>query len=43
MNIPFLKDIPPFIFFTGKGGVGKTSRHVLLRYGWPIRVRERFW
>ncbi|OUR35868.1 arsenical pump-driving ATPase [Enterobacter roggenkampii] len=25
MNIPFLKDIPPFIFFTGKGGVGKTS------------------
>ena len=25
MNMPFLKDIPPFIFFTGKGGVGKTS------------------
>lgn len=25
MNIPFLKHIPPFIFFTGKGGVGKTS------------------
>lgn len=25
MNIPFLNDIPPFIFFTGKGGVGKTS------------------
>lgn len=25
MNIPFIKDIPPFIFFTGKGGVGKTS------------------
>lgn len=25
MNIPFLKDIPPFILFTGKGGVGKTS------------------
>ncbi|EQB0142795.1 arsenical pump-driving ATPase [Enterobacter cloacae] len=25
MNLPFLKDIPPFIFFTGKGGVGKTS------------------
>ncbi len=25
MNIPFLKDIPPFIFFTGKGGVGKTA------------------
>ncbi|HIE9312364.1 TPA: arsenical pump-driving ATPase [Klebsiella variicola subsp. variicola] len=25
MNIPFLKNIPPFIFFTGKGGVGKTS------------------
>ncbi|HED4039265.1 TPA: arsenical pump-driving ATPase [Klebsiella pneumoniae] len=23
--MPFLKDIPPFIFFTGKGGVGKTS------------------
>ncbi|EJR4349634.1 arsenical pump-driving ATPase, partial [Salmonella enterica subsp. enterica serovar Infantis] len=25
MNMPFLKNIPPFIFFTGKGGVGKTS------------------
>ncbi|WP_271445893.1 arsenical pump-driving ATPase [Citrobacter sp. Awk 4] len=25
MNMPFLKSIPPFIFFTGKGGVGKTS------------------
>lgn len=25
MNMLFLKDIPPFIFFTGKGGVGKTS------------------
>lgn len=25
MNMPFLKDISPFIFFTGKGGVGKTS------------------
>ncbi|HAT3610571.1 arsenical pump-driving ATPase [Klebsiella sp. JL973] len=25
MNMPFLKDIPSFIFFTGKGGVGKTS------------------
>ena len=25
MNMPFLKAIPPFIFFTGKGGVGKTS------------------
>ncbi|MDE8815676.1 MULTISPECIES: arsenical pump-driving ATPase [Citrobacter] len=25
MNIPFIKNIPPFIFFTGKGGVGKTS------------------
>ena len=25
MNMPFLKDIPPFIFFTDKGGVGKTS------------------
>lgn len=25
MNIPFLKEITPFIFFTGKGGVGKTS------------------
>ncbi|WP_395491087.1 arsenical pump-driving ATPase [Cedecea davisae] len=25
MNISFLKDIPQFIFFTGKGGVGKTS------------------
>ncbi|HBV2578855.1 TPA: arsenical pump-driving ATPase [Klebsiella pneumoniae] len=25
MNMPFLKDIPPLIFFTGKGGVGKTS------------------
>lgn len=25
MILPFLKDIPPFIFFTGKGGVGKTS------------------
>ncbi|MFP7353741.1 arsenical pump-driving ATPase [Klebsiella pasteurii] len=25
MNMPFLKDIPPFVFFTGKGGVGKTS------------------
>jgi len=25
MNMQFLKDIPPFIFFTGKGGVGKTS------------------
>ncbi|EHN8838486.1 arsenical pump-driving ATPase [Enterobacter hormaechei] len=23
--MPFLKDIPPFILFTGKGGVGKTS------------------
>ncbi|MDA8480647.1 arsenical pump-driving ATPase [Citrobacter sp. Awk 4] len=23
--MPFLKSIPPFIFFTGKGGVGKTS------------------
>ncbi|QRG81213.1 arsenical pump-driving ATPase [Citrobacter sp. R56] len=23
--MPFLKAIPPFIFFTGKGGVGKTS------------------
>ncbi|MBG2580889.1 arsenical pump-driving ATPase [Klebsiella michiganensis] len=23
--MPFLKDIPSFIFFTGKGGVGKTS------------------
>ncbi|SQI36026.1 Arsenical pump-driving ATPase [Leminorella richardii] len=25
MNMPFINDIPPFIFFTGKGGVGKTS------------------
>ncbi|ECH0060548.1 arsenical pump-driving ATPase [Salmonella enterica] len=25
MNIPFINNIPPFIFFTGKGGVGKTS------------------
>lgn len=25
MNMPFLQNIPPFIFFTGKGGVGKTS------------------
>ena len=25
MTMPFLQNIPPFIFFTGKGGVGKTS------------------
>ena len=25
MKINFLENIPPFIFFTGKGGVGKTS------------------
>jgi hypothetical protein len=43
MNMPFLKDIPPFIFFTGKGGWVKHPWPVLLRYGWPIRVRERFW
>lgn len=23
MTMPFLQNIPPFIFFTGKGGVGK--------------------
>ncbi|HAT1553609.1 TPA: AAA family ATPase, partial [Aeromonas hydrophila] len=25
LNYPFLNDAPPFLFFTGKGGVGKTS------------------
>lgn len=25
LNYSFLNDAPPFLFFTGKGGVGKTS------------------
>lgn len=26
MNMPFLKDIPPFIFFTGKGVLSGNPR-----------------
>ncbi len=43
MNIPFLKDIPRSSSSLAKVVWVKHPRHVLLRYGWPIRVRERFW
>ena len=43
MNMPFLKDIPRSSSSLAKVAWVKHLWPVLLRYGWPIRVRERFW
>ena len=50
LNYSFLNDAPPFLFFTGKGGVGKTSLPVPVRlpcvtaangYCWSARIRHQ--
>ncbi|MCI2976574.1 MAG: hypothetical protein MP439_10965 [Ferrimicrobium sp.] len=38
-----LSDSPRFLFFTGKGGVGKTTRRQRPRSRWPIKGLASRW